>query len=48
MDNATITEYQTATSTVNGAVSNSTAVSLDNNTATSVVNGAVNNTTTVL
>ena len=47
MDNATITEYQTATSTVNGAVSNSTAVSLDNNTATSVVNGAVNNTTTV-
>ena len=31
MDNATITEYQTATSTVNGAVSNSTAVSLDNN-----------------
>ena len=47
MDTATITEYQTATSTVNGAVSNSTAVSLDNNTATSVVNGAVNNTTTV-
>ena len=47
MDNATITEYQTATSTVNGAVSNSTAVSLDNNTATSVVNGAVNNNTTV-
>ena len=47
MDNATITEYQTATSTVNGAVSNSTAVSLDNNTATAIVNGAVNNNTTV-
>jgi hypothetical protein len=47
MDNATITEYQTATSTVNGAVSNSTAVSLDNNTATSVVNGAITNKTTV-
>ena len=47
MDTATITEYQTATSTVNGAVSNSTAVSLDNNTATAVVNGAVTNGTTV-
>ena len=47
MDNATITEYQTATSTVNGAVSNSTAVSLDNNTATAIVNSAVNNNTTV-
>ena len=41
MDTATITEYQTATSTVNGAVSSATAVSLDNNTATAVVNGAV-------
>ena len=47
MDNATITEYQTATSTVNGAVSNSTAVSLDNNTATAIVNGAVTANTTV-
>ena len=48
MDNATVTEYQTATSTVNGTVSNSTAVSLDNNTATAVVNGAVTNGTTVV
>ena len=47
MDTATVTEYQTATSTVNGAVSNSTAVALDNNTATAVVNGAVSNGTTV-
>ena len=47
MDNATVTEYQTATSTVNGAVSSATAVSLDNNTATSVVNGAITNKTTV-
>ena len=47
MDTATITEYQTATSTVNGAVSSATAVSLDNNTATAIVNGAVNNGTTV-
>ena len=47
MDNATITEYQTATSTVNGAVSNSTAVSLDNNTATATVNGAVTTGTTL-
>ena len=47
MDNATITEYQTATSTVNGAVSNSTAVSLDNNTATAIVNGAVTTNATV-
>ena len=47
MDTATVTEYQTATSTVNGAVSSSTAVSLDNNTATSVVNGAITNKTTV-
>ena len=47
MDTATITEYQTATSTVNGAVSSATAVSLDNNTATSVVNGAITNKTTV-
>ena len=47
MDTATVTEYQTATSTVNGAVSSSTAVALDNNTATAVVNGAVTNGTTV-
>ena len=47
MDTATITEYQTATSTVNGAVSNSTAVSLDNNTATAIVNGAVTTNATV-
>ena len=47
MDTATVTEYQTATSTVNGAVSSATAVSLDNNTATSVVNGAITNKTTV-
>ena len=47
MDNATIIEYQTATSTVNGAVSSATAVALDNNTATSVVSGAVSNSTTV-
>ena len=47
MDTATITEYQTATSTVNGAVSNATAVSLDNNTATATVNGAVTTGTTV-
>ena len=47
MDTATVTEYQTATSTVNGAVSSATAVALDNNTATSVVNGAITNKTTV-
>ena len=47
MDTATVTEYQTATSTVNGAVSNATAVALDNNTATAIVNGAVTNGTTV-
>ena len=47
MDTATITEYQTATSTVNGAVSNSTAVALDNNTATAIVNGAVTTNATV-
>ena len=47
MDTATVTEYQTATSTVNGAVSSATAVALDNNTATAVVNGAVSNGTTV-
>ena len=47
MDTATITEYQTATSTVNGAVSSSTAVSLDNNTATATVNGAVTTGTTL-
>ena len=47
MNNATVTEYQTATSTVNGAVSSATAVALDNNTATAVVNGAVSNGTTV-
>ena len=47
MDTATVTEYQTATSTVNGAVSSSTAVALDNNTATAVVNGAVTNGTTL-
>ena len=45
MDTATVTEYQTATSTVNGAVSNSTAVALDNNTATAIVNGAVTSKT---
>jgi len=48
MDNATVTEYQTATSTVNGAVSSATAVSLDNNTATAVVNGAVTSKTTLV
>tara|TARA_B100000575_G_scaffold79571_1_gene62261 strand:+ start:2127 stop:4649 length:2523 start_codon:yes stop_codon:yes gene_type:complete len=47
MDTATVTEYQTATSTVNGAVSSGTAVALDNNTATAVVNGAVTNGTTL-
>ena len=47
MDTATVTEYQTATSTVNGAVSSATAVALDNNTATAVVNGAVSGGTTV-
>ena len=47
MDTATVTEYQTATSTVNGAVSNSTAVALDNNTATAIVNGAVTTNATV-
>ena len=47
MDTATITEYQTATSTVNGAVSSATAVSLDNNTATAIVNGAVTSNATV-
>ena len=47
MDTATVTEYQTATSTVNGAVSSATAVALDNNTATAVVNGAVSSGTTV-
>jgi hypothetical protein len=48
MDNATVTEYQTATSTVNGAVSSATAVSLDNNTATAIVNGAITSKTTVV
>jgi len=47
MDTATVTEYQTATSTVNGAVSSATAVSLDNNTATAIVNGAVTSNATV-
>ena len=47
MDTATVTEYQTATSTVNGAVSNATAVALDNNTATATVNGAVTTGTTL-
>ena len=47
MDTATVTEYQTATSTVNGAVSSATAVSLDNNTATAIVNGAVTTNATV-
>ena len=47
MDTATVTEYQTATSTVNGAVSNSTAVALDNNTATAIMNGAVTSKTTL-
>lgn len=47
MDAATVTEYQTATSTVNGAVSSATAVSLDNNTATAIVNGAVTTNATV-
>ena len=47
MDTATVTEYQTATSTVNGAVSSSTAVALDNNTATAIVNGAVTTNATV-
>ena len=48
MDTATVTEYQTATSTVNGAVSSATAVSLDNNTATAIVNGAITSKTTVV
>lgn len=48
MDTATVTEYQTATSTVNGAVSSATAVSLDNNTATAIVNGAVTTNATVV
>ena len=47
MDTATVTEYQTATSTVNGAVSSATAVALDNNTATAIVNGAVTSNATV-
>jgi len=48
MDTATITEYQTATSTVNGAVSNATAVALDNNTATAIVNGAITSKTSIV
>ena len=48
MDTATVTEYQTATSTVNGAVSSATAVALDNNTATAIVNGAITSKTTVV
>ena len=47
MDTDTVTEYQTATSTVNGAVSSATAVALDNNTATAIVNGAVTSKTTL-
>ena len=47
MDTATVTQYQTATSTVNGAVSSSTAVALDNNTATATVNGATTSSTTL-
>ena len=48
MDAATVTEYQTATSTVNGAVSSATAVALDNNTATAIVNGAITSKATVV
>jgi hypothetical protein len=48
MDAATVTEYQTATSTVNGAVSSATAVALDNNTATAIVNGAITSKDTVV
>lgn len=47
MDTASVTQYQTATSTVNGAVSSSTSVALDNNTAVAVVNGATTDSTTV-
>lgn len=47
MDTASVTQYQTATSTVNGVVSSSTSVALDNNTAVAVVNGATTDSTTV-
>jgi len=47
MDTATVTQYQTATSTVNGAVSSATAVALDNNTATAIVNGAITSNTSI-
>jgi len=45
VDSATVTERQTATSTVNGATSSTTAVALDTNTATAIVNGAVSSGT---
>jgi hypothetical protein len=47
VDAATITERQTATATVNGAISSATALVLDTNTALATVNGAVTNGTTL-
>ena len=47
VDAATITERQTATATVNGAISSATALVLDTNTASATVNGAVTSGTTL-
>ena len=48
VDTDAVTELTTATSTVNGAVSSSTSVALDNNTATATINGAISNSTTLV
>ena len=47
VDAATVTERQTATATVNGAISSATALVLDTNTASATVNGAVTSGTTL-
>lgn len=48
VDAAAVTELTTATSTVNGAVSSSANVALDNNTATATINGAISNSNTLV
>ena len=48
VDADAVTELTTATSTVNGAVSSSANVALDNNTATATINGAISNSTTLV
>jgi len=48
VDADAVTELTTATSTVNGAVSSSANVALDNNTATATINGAISNSNTLV